>query len=140
MGYDIGLTHIALAVKDIDRSIAFYEKYANLKLIHRRMDENLNDVAWISDLVRPFVIVLVKVSSTITPLLAISHLGVACKSREEVDRLIEEARKDNILLEGPIDHTPPVGYIAFISDPDGHTLEISFGQEIGFTVEQAQKY
>jgi hypothetical protein len=27
-----------------------------------------------------------------------------------------------------------VGYWAFIEDPDGHNLEISYGQEVGFTV------
>jgi hypothetical protein len=28
-----------------------------------------------------------------------------------------------------------VGYWAYIVDPDGHNLEISYGQEVGFTVE-----
>ena len=29
---------------------------------------------------------------------------------------------------------PPVGYWAFLRDPDGHTLEVSFGQQVGLTV------
>jgi lactoylglutathione lyase len=32
------------------------------------------------------------------------------------------------------DFGPPVGYWAFIADPDGNTLELSFGQEVGLTV------
>jgi len=32
----------------------------------------------------------------------------------------------------------PVGYWAFINDPDGHVLEISYGQEIGLTVERSE--
>jgi hypothetical protein len=35
---------------------------------------------------------------------------------------------------GPRDYGPPVGYWAFLSDPDGHTVEISHGQEVGLTV------
>ena len=38
---------------------------------------------------------------------------------------------------GPVDSGPPVGYWAYIVDPDGHNLEISYGQEVGLTVEQA---
>jgi hypothetical protein len=29
-----------------------------------------------------------------------------------------------------------VGYWAFLQDPDGHTLELSYGQEFGLTVEK----
>ncbi len=41
------------------------------------------------------------------------------------------------LIEAPVDLGPPIGYRGFIRDPDGHTLEVSFGQEIGLTVAEA---
>jgi catechol 2,3-dioxygenase-like lactoylglutathione lyase family enzyme len=59
-----------------------------------------------------------------------ADLGVACECREEVDRLCNQAHSEGILLKGPIDSAPPVGYWAYIRDPDGHTLEISYGQDI----------
>ena len=31
----------------------------------------------------------------------------------------------------------PSGYVAFIRDPDGHTLEVSCGQEVGLTIQHA---
>jgi len=135
---DLGFTHIAITVTDIDRSVSFYSKYAKMQVVHRRIDgETRSDVAWISDLTRPFVIVLIKAEKVKSKILPISHLGVACESREEVDRLSHEARAEDILLEGPEDCGPPVGYLAFIKDPDGHTLEVSFGQEVSFAVRQA---
>lgn len=135
---DLGFTHVALTVSDLDQSIAFYSKYAAMETIHRRTDAKTNaDVAWLSDLTRPFVIVLIKVGVVDAPLRPISHLGVACASRADVDRLCEEARQHGIEVEGPTDWPPPVGYWAFLRDPDGHTLELSYGQEIGFTVEEA---
>ncbi|HAG79957.1 MAG TPA: bleomycin resistance protein [Cyanobacteria bacterium UBA12227] len=137
---DFGFTHVALPVSNLDSSLAFYAKYARMEVVHRRTDKaTQSDVAWISDRTRPFVIVLIKVPQLTNQLLPIAHLGVACESREDVDRLCNEARSDNILLKDPADDGYPVGYWAFIRDPDGHTLEISYGQEIGLTVDQATK-
>jgi predicted lactoylglutathione lyase len=83
------------------------------------------------------VIVLAEVPSVEHALLPFAHLGVGCASREEVDRLAALAKEEARLINGPLDYGPPVGYWAFIRDPDGHTLEVSFGQEVGLTVEGA---
>ncbi len=133
---DIGLTHIALPAKNITESIAFYRKYAGMIVVHHRVEES-SEVVWLSDQTRPFVIVLIAVAQVETRLAPFAHLGVGCASREEVDRLSREARSEGILLDGPQDYGYPVGYWAFIRDPDGHTLEISFGQEVGLTVENS---
>jgi catechol 2,3-dioxygenase-like lactoylglutathione lyase family enzyme len=50
---DLGLTHIALEVSDVDASISFYTKYADMRVINRRVDQMTQvDVALISDLTR----------------------------------------------------------------------------------------
>ncbi|MDJ0796200.1 MAG: VOC family protein [Calothrix sp. MO_167.B12] len=137
---DVGFTHVALTVSDMEKSIAFYAKYAGMKVVHRRTDpETHSDVVWMSDLTRPFVIVLMKVNRVNYTLLPACHLGVACETREQVDRLCEQAKLENVLLDGPHDWGPPVGYWVFIRDPDGHTLELSYGQEVSFTVENARE-
>jgi hypothetical protein len=71
-------------------------------------------------------------------LLLFEHLGVGCPSRAEVDRLATLARAEGRLLMGPRDYGPPVGYWAFLADPDGRTLEVSHGQEVGLTVERSE--
>jgi len=130
---DVGLTHVALPAVDLDASAAFYARYARMQVVHQR-----DGVLWLSDKTRPFVIVLVRVETVEHPLLPFAHLGVACATREEVDRLSEEARDEERLIAGPLDYGPPVGYWAFIRDPDGHTLELSHGQDVGLTVEHAR--
>ncbi|MEN9232414.1 MAG: hypothetical protein Q6L68_16065 [Thermostichus sp. DG02_5_bins_236] len=35
----------------------------------------------------------------------------------------------------PRDLGSPIGYIAHLADPDGHDLELSYGQEVAYTVE-----
>jgi catechol 2,3-dioxygenase-like lactoylglutathione lyase family enzyme len=135
---DIGLTHVALPARDLEASIAFYRKYARMEVVHRRKDASTGfGVVWLSDRTRPFVIVLVQVPGVERPLEPLAHLGVACPTREEVDRLCGEARREGALRQGPVDSGYPVGYWAFLADPDGHTLELSFGQEVGLTVASA---
>lgn len=135
---DLGFTHIALEITDSERTIAFYEKYAGMKVIHRRRDEETgHEALWMGDLMRPFVIVFIKLETVNAPLRPWAHLGVACATHEEVDRLCDLAREEGVLLDGPTQSPPPVGYWAFLRDPDGHTLELSFGQVIALTVSEA---
>jgi catechol 2,3-dioxygenase-like lactoylglutathione lyase family enzyme len=137
---DIGLTHIALPVSNVERSIDFYSTYAGMQVVHRRTDKAEGvAVVWLTDLTRPFVIVLIQKNSVDTVLSPFAHLGVGCKSREYMDSLCEKARQEGVLLQEPKDSGYPVGYWAFLRDPDGHTLELSYGQEIGLTVERSEK-
>ena len=128
---DIGLTHVALLTTNPDASIAFYQKYAAMRVVHRRVDADTHrTVVWLTDGTRPFVIVLIETEKVDVPLRPFAHLGVGCPSREQVNRLCNEAAAEGCLHSGPTDSDYPVGYWAFLSDPDGNTLEISYGQEI----------
>lgn len=136
MEIDVGLSHVALVVSDIDVSIAFYAKYTKMSVIHERQDDDAR-VVWLSDLTRRFVVVLAQGPPREHPLGPFGHLGVGCASREEVDRVADLARRDGCLVQGPDDSGYPVGYWVFVRDPDGHTLELSFGQETGSAVSEA---
>jgi lactoylglutathione lyase len=127
---DIGLTHIALPVSSLHASEAFYAKYGNMLAVHRRPG-----VIWVSDCTRSFAIVLIETEGPIKPLLPMAHLGIGVSSREEVDRLCQLARQAQCLVREPEDSGPPVGYWALLADPDGHTLEVAYGQELGNLVE-----
>jgi lactoylglutathione lyase len=122
---DIGFTHLALPVRSLDASIAFYETYAGMKVLHRRPG-----VGWVGDPGRSFALVLIETKTEISPLLPMAHLGVAVASEAEVDRLSKMAEQEKRLVKPPEQSGPPIGYWAFLADPDGHTLEISFGQEL----------
>ncbi len=134
---DIGLTHIALPVSNIEQSIEFYSTYAQMQVAHRRIDAETGvAVAWLTDNTRPFVIVLIQTESVHPVLSPLAHLGVGCKSREAMNTLCERARLEGVLIEEPKDSGYPIGYWAFLRDPDGHTLELSYGQEIGLILEK----
>lgn len=134
---DIGLTHVALPCADLDKTIAFYRDYADMVVVHERQGDDGTRVAWLSDKTRPFVIVFLETDNIPHPLGPFSHLGVGLPSRTEVDARVAQAKAAGIDVQGPHDSGPPVGYWAFLKDPDGHTLELTHGQEVHLTVEQA---
>jgi hypothetical protein len=103
-------------------------------VVHRRVDESGSRVVWLSDRTRPFVVVLIETVVTHT-LGGFAHLGVGCASRAAVDERVADASAAGFRVQGPYDSGRPVGYWAIIADPDGHNLELSFGQEIGLVVE-----
>lgn len=138
---DLGLSHIALAVEDLDRSIDFYHRFADMEVVHRRTGHDGVGVAWISDLTRPFVVVLLERPNdpTQTKLGGWAHLGVGCASRAEVDHRLVTATAEGYQVLGPCDDGPPVGYWGLIVDPDGHNLELAYGQQVGLQVEDAKR-
>ena len=138
---DRGITHVALPVTNLDTSLEFYAQYAAMQVVHRRTDaDSGTSVAWISDLTRPFVLVLIETPSVDSRLGGVfCHIGMGVESRAAVDDTCAHARAEDRTVLGPVDSGPPVGYWAYIVDPDGHNLEISYGQEVGLTVEHAER-
>lgn len=143
------LTHIALPVRDLDATLAFYAKYTTLLKIHERRDP-VTDIrsVWLAnerDITTAgaarFVIVLIcgALPTDITGdikeeygfLRSIAHLGMSLNSRDEVDHIAAMAKADGCLLLGPMYNDEVVGYICVITDPDGNNLEFSVEQILG---------
>jgi len=130
MPSELGFTHVALQVSDIDSSIAFYERWADMRVGDRLEDpKSGNKAARLSDKQSSFVVALVQGGQPVEHRLSgLGHLGIGCATRDEVDRLSAEAARDGCLQRGPIDSGYPLGYWAFLADPDGHQLELAYGQ------------
>lgn len=143
------LTHVALPVRDLDATLAFYKKYTTLANIHERSDPetglrsvwlaNERDVT--TEGAARFVIVLIcgslptKITGDIKEeygfLRSISHLGISLNTRDEVDQIASMAREEGCLLLGPMYRNEVVGYICVITDPDGNNVEFSVEQVLG---------
>lgn len=125
------LTHVALRVQDLERSIAFYERYAALHVCHDRNDDGTR-VVWLSE--QPddphFVFVLIPMAHADAVQPGVHHFGFAMASREEVDEMADTARAHGVLRDGPKDAGPIVGYYCIVEDPDGNWVEFSHGQSI----------
>ncbi len=133
-------THLALHVKDIDKTIAWYEKFTHLSLLARGEDVRGYN-AWIGDSSipdAPFVLVLAQFFEGKDPfapaehavLGPFAHIGIELPSKEMVDEAAEKGREAGCLAYGPAQMTKQVGYICFLKDPDGNIVEFSFDQGI----------
>lgn len=143
---NLGLTHFALNVNDVDATIDFYKRYAALEAVHHR-GAGGGRVVWLSDRKHPFgIVVIQRRRSAWKRWLArqlnlrrpgLAHVGIALGSREEVDALCEKARREGILRRAPHDAGDPVNYYGMIADPDGNYLEVSHDQVVSDAVVDA---
>lgn len=143
------LTHVALPVRSLDATLAFYEKYTTLVKIQERYDEETRmRTAWLAnerDITTEgaarFVIVVMEgaLPKQITGdieerygfLTSIAHLGISLDTRDEVDEIARLAAADGCLVLGPMYRNEAVGYICLITDPDGNNVEFSVEQVLG---------
>ena len=126
------LTHVALWSADVERSIAFYRKYCDLSVVHRRQEPGGAPVIWLGEREgAEFVIVLIQRRAEHGDPASFAHFGFSCEDRGDVDRRAEMARVDGILDLPAADGGPVVGYYCIVRDPDGNPVEFSHGQSIG---------
>ena len=125
-------THIALQVREIEQSIAFYERYCEMRIVHDRTDDFR--VVWLGFGESPpkFVIVLLDAPYERNEQPAWQHIGIAVERREQVDQIAARAEADGLAVSWPPrDAGPIVGYYCGLADPDGNLVEFSHGQQIG---------
>ena len=123
-------THITITVSDLDRSIDFYRSACGLAVVRDRRLEGGSTV-WLG--YEPpegewptYVLVLVEGEVTNR----LDHFGFQCDTREEVDAIAREGERLGILAHPPTDVGGTVGYFAMLHDPDGHTVEFTYGQPL----------
>ncbi len=134
----IKMTHIALHVKDIQKSLDFYSRYCGLKVVHDRA-ENSKRVLWMGEegKEKDFILVFIAGGKTVQQNGDdYSHFGFALSSKQEVDEIASRAKKEGILFWETREEPFPVGYYCGVLDPDGKIIEFSFGQPLGNLVSE----
>lgn len=127
----VRLTHLGLPVTDLTKSIAFYEKWAGMKVTEKPTSGGIQ-AARLAQKDGTFVLSLLEMPGAL-PMPGVMHLGLECGSKAQVDKIAADAKKAGILLAAPIDSGADLGYQAYVSDPDGNNVEFSFGQKVGVT-------
>ena len=133
-------THIAFAVKDVDATIAWYESFTHLTLLARSEDADGKN-AWIGDASNaesPFVLVVGQffeghdpfAPAAHPPMGPFAHIGIELPSKAAIDAIAEKAKAEGCLAFGPKLMPKQIGYICFVKDPDGNTIEFSYDQGV----------
>lgn len=125
------LSHIGIPVSDLDKSVAFYKKWAAMKVQPDAGDSTGVKGARLAQDSGGFVISLLATVTLPLPMPGIMHIGFDCATKAQVDKIATDAKKAGILISGPTDAGPDLGYQCYISDPDGNNIEFAFGQKVG---------
>lgn len=135
MTFAPAMTHLALHVRDVGACVDFYRDYCGMKIVSDRRDADTGlRVAWIAEVAKQkdFIIVLISGGPGRERMDEdLSHLGFALESRAAVDAAAGKARADGRLVWEPRDAPYPVGYYCGVREPDGNTVEFSYGQPLG---------
>ena len=133
-------THLALCVSDIEASIAWYSKHTHLEVLARNEDDNGHGV-WMGDpsnAESPFILVMAEffegkdpfAPAEHAPIGPFAHIGIEMPEREDIDNIAALGKEGDCLAFGPTEMPAPIGYICFLKDPDGNTVEFSFDQGV----------
>ena len=133
-------THIALKVNNVDATVAWYERFTHLKVLDRHEDDAGRN-AWIGDPARkdsPFVLVVGEffagkdpfAPAPHHPMGPFAHIGIELPTRAAVDEVAAKGKAAGCLALGPMQMPKHIGYICFLKDPDGNTIEFSYDQGV----------
>ena len=127
------LTHLALHVRDLDATSAFYRDFCAMDCVHQREDHGKR-ILWLAEPGRgeDFVLVLMPGGPGRDQAETdYSHFGFALESKAAVDAVAEKAAAAGCLAWPPHQEPYPVGYYCGLKDPDGNFVEFSYGQPLG---------
>ena len=133
-------THIALSVKDLDASIAWYERFTHLRVLQEEKDDDGRS-AWLGDPAQaesPFILVLGHfypghdpfAPAPHHPMAPFAHIGIESPTKAGVEEIASMAKEAGCLALGPRQMPKHIGYVCFIKDPDGNTIEYSYDQGV----------
>lgn len=113
-----GLTHVALAVRDVERAASFYQTLLGAKVVYR-------DKAFVQ-LQTPGsrdVIVLEHAPKRAGKQGGVVHFGFRLRRPEDIDKAIAAVKAAGGRVTSHGEFIPGEPYV-FASDPDGHEIEL----------------
>ena len=139
-------THMALRVKDVDATIAWYTDFTPLELLDRREDD-MGFGAWLGmpeTADNPFILVVAQFFEGKDPfadapqavLAPFAHFGIELPDQEDVDAIAKRGEEAGCLRMPPTMMPPPIGYICMLADPDGNMVEFSWDQGVYATARE----
>ena len=125
-----GLRHLALRVKDLGRSRAFYEGVFGMKVVWEPDRDNVyvssgTDNLALHQIPREDLVQYAKQSGQF-----LDHFGVVVDTPESVDQMFDHVQKEVERFGGAIVQRPKrhrdSSYSFYLADPDGNTIQVLY--------------
>ena len=114
-----GLTHIAVAVKDVERTLKFYQSVFDMKVMYHKKDfiqlttPGCNDILVFKE----------KKHDEIGHSAGIAHFGFRLRNSQDIFEMEEKIIRAGGVIREKGEFVPGSPYI-FFNDPDGYEVEI----------------
>jgi catechol 2,3-dioxygenase-like lactoylglutathione lyase family enzyme len=115
-----GLTHIAMAVKDLDQTLAFYQKVFEVEVMYYKDDFLQVTTPGASD-----IIVFEKKKADYGKTGGIAHFGFRLRNAKDIDEMASRIKTAGGTIIDQGEFVPGEPYI-FFKDPDGYEVEICY--------------
>ena len=115
-----GLTHIAIAVKDLDQTLAFYEKVFEVTVMYHKDDFLQVTTPGAKD-----IIVFEKKKADYGKTGGIAHFGFRLRDAKDIDEMAGRIKSAGGTIIDKGEFVPGEPYI-FFKDPDGYEVEICY--------------
>lgn len=115
-----GLSHIAIAVKDLDQTLAFYQKVFEVEVMYHKDDFLQVTTPGTNDL-----IVFEKKKADYGKTGGIAHFGFRLRDARDIDEMAKRIKSAGGTIIDKGEFVPGEPYI-FFKDPDGYEVEICY--------------
>jgi len=115
-----GLTHIAIAVKDLGQTLAFYQKVFDVEVMYHKDDFLQVTTPGAKD-----IIVFEKKKAEHGSTGGIAHFGFRLRKARDIDEMARRIRLAGGTIIDQGEFVPGEPYI-FFKDPDGYDVEICY--------------
>ena len=115
-----GLTHIAIAVKDLDQTLAFYQKVFEVKVMYHRDDFLQVTTPGAND-----IIIFEKKKADYGKTGGIAHFGFRLRDAKDIDEMAGRIKSAGGTFIDKGEFVPGEPYV-FFKDPDGYEVEICY--------------
>jgi catechol 2,3-dioxygenase-like lactoylglutathione lyase family enzyme len=115
-----GLTHIAMAVKDLDQTLAFYQKVFEVEVMYYKDDFLQVRTPGAND-----IIVFEKKKADYGQTGGIAHFGFGLRSAKDIHEMANRIKTAGGTITDQGEFVPGEPYI-FFKDPDGYEVEICY--------------
>ena len=118
-----GLTHLAIAVRDLERTLQFYRAVFDVEVMYRQGGFMQVTTPGCHD-----IVVFEERSADFGSTGGIAHFGYRLRRPEDIGELADRIRRAGGAIRDEGEFAPGEPYL-FFSDPDGYEVEIWFEAE-----------